>query len=110
MKDRVRYSATLPRNYEASLLGVVVEGVQGLVRGHVPELHELVVGPGGHQGSVIVEACAAHPVAVPNQRAGELAGRKRPYLHRIIWFVFVRAASCMKEHNEAVKYLSGLIV
>jgi hypothetical protein len=57
-----------------------VEGVQGLVSRHVPQLDVLVVTAGGNQRGVCVEGGGAHPVTVSHQRALEFARRKFPNL------------------------------
>jgi hypothetical protein len=62
------------------LLRVVVEGMQGLVGRHIPQLDVLVVAAGGDQRGVCVEGGGAHPVTVPNQRALKFARRKFPNL------------------------------
>ncbi len=78
--DRCREVRRIVYIWGSHSLGVVVEGVQRLVRGHVPQLHRLVVAARRRCGRVGTEAGCSHPVTVSYKRTGKFSRWESPYL------------------------------
>lgn len=87
---------------------MIVEGVQRLVSGHIPQLDQFIIRACGHQGRIVVEARGAHPVAVAHQRARELAGGQAPnLLCNVMKHVNVEQCS---DGQLCAAHLGGLII
>lgn len=80
MNNQYEHAPKKHDNDSSSVRGVLVKGVNAVVRVHVPHFHSFVVAAGRRQPRVRAEARAPHPIAVAEQRRHETLALQVPNL------------------------------